>query len=219
MQVQIIGVCYRHHAAKHGGYGFIPPSYMEGSGKRPKILRDKKGNRYIKHGAKKIQAPSGLTDADFLKWLIRYLRPKRKGQRKAKVAATVAPPTPVRTDPLDITPAQAQDESYLRYVNIERERAGREKLDAPVTIGAPAQISEDDIAARKMRKEERKTKKVEEKAKTELKVEAIKARTRASAREDALRTVIREYDSVAGRDQLRTMVLRTLGILRHGHYR
>jgi hypothetical protein len=68
---------------------------MEGDGKkrRPKITKDKNGNRIVRQGKKKIMVPNGIGDADFLKWLIKYLKPKRrKTARKSAPAATPAQP-------------------------------------------------------------------------------------------------------------------------------
>src|SRR6185312_5202816 len=144
----------------------------------PKVYRNRNGTLYSMIGGKKVAPPSELSYTEFLKWLIKYMKPKRK-RRQPKPKKETKDETPIR-DSLEVTPAIAADEGLLRYTNTERERAGRERLDAPIMQGAPPTISEEDQEARRKRKEERKKQREEEKrALVEEKERALEETKRA----------------------------------------
>ena len=89
----------------------MPPK-TKPKAKAYKIMRDKKGNRYLLVKKKRILIPPDITDVEFIKWLIQYLKPKRK-KKKAKVAKSERILLP------DLSNAQV-----LGYTNVERKREG-----------------------------------------------------------------------------------------------
>ena len=84
----------------------------------PVIQRDSKGRRYVTINKKRVVVEPEITDQAFLKWLIKYLKPKRKKKTKAaKVSKTF---TPSAADPLILLPELADNENVRNYVNAER---------------------------------------------------------------------------------------------------
>ena len=44
---------------------------------------------------------------------------------------------------MDLPPDKASDDAYRRYINVERERVGKDKLDAPLGPGLPALLDQE----------------------------------------------------------------------------
>jgi hypothetical protein len=102
-------------------------------GGKVKIMKDKNGNRYVRVGKKKIIVKSGITNRDFLKWLINHLKPRRN-KRAPKQAKEHAP----FVDLLNPSPEVASNPTLLSVANFERERVGLPHLMPPMYKGAPA---------------------------------------------------------------------------------
>ena len=116
---------------------------MEGEGKRRVKFFKKKGRLYAVVGERTIRAPKGVVDAQFVQWLVQYLKPKRK-----KKAAPNRPPAPApapvpAVDQLSLSAQDAADPSIRNFVNAERAAAGLDRLDAPIAPGLPPQLDEE----------------------------------------------------------------------------
>ena len=101
----------------------------------PVIQRDSKGRRYVTINKKRVVVEPEITDQAFLKWLIKYLKPKRKKKTKAaKVSKTF---TPSAADPLILLPELADNENVRNYVNAERKAQQKPPFMPPVYAGGP----------------------------------------------------------------------------------
>jgi hypothetical protein len=119
---------------------------------------------------------------------------------------------------LILSSAQAADEGVRNYINVERERAGREKLDAPVGPGMPAMIDEDAQEKRRQEKEakraarrERETALHEAKLEAERKSEASAAMLRVEAKRAAMEKLGQAYVGQEKAIRLNDLVRKVLG--------
>src|ERR1700743_2125998 len=95
--------------------------------KTPKIYKDKNGNRYVIIKGKHVMIKPDVSDRDFIMWLVKQLRPKKRKPRKKKVE------TPkVRDFEGEITSGLTDNPSLLNYYNTERKRE-----DKPLLIAGP----------------------------------------------------------------------------------
>ena len=187
---------------------------QEGDGRRRyKISKDRAGNRFVRTAKKKITVPKNITDAGFLKWLIKYLKPKRKKREQTTKPKTKSLHPFATTDHLELSSTQAADEGVRNYVNIERERAGREKLDAPVGPGLPATIDQEAQEKRQAEREAKRAARAErERALTDAKeaAEHKAAVHEKNLRETAANNAFRDLHESYTIIQLRALINGTI---------
>ena len=100
---------------------------------KPRIVR-KDGKRYVQVGRKRIKVASSITERELLKWIIKYLRPKRRN-RKSK---TIEPFNSVGV---------AQ---YAAREKIERQSEQLKQLEHKVEKAEKASIGEEMIPKSKV---------------------------------------------------------------------
>ena len=101
------------------------------------IHLDKSGQRYVKIGKNKIFIKESITDAAFLKWLVKYLHGKRKTRRRRKTKQPEAAETFTQRDLSELPAHLAGDEGLRNLANAQRISLGKPLLTAPPYPGGP----------------------------------------------------------------------------------
>lgn len=106
----------------------------------PKVYRNKKsGKRHVRIKKKKILIPDHITEFELIKWLVEYLKPKRKKRKpKAEIAEHIFH---------DHAP-NLSDENVLRVINFQRQNEGKPLYPMPLLLNAPVPVPTTAIVAR-----------------------------------------------------------------------